>query len=104
MAKTSFSQVIPSKALEQALRVGKSIVDSNGGNPIDKLTLAECMRLSPTSSSFVQIVSSSQLYGLTSGSAFSKTISLTPLGKNYFYPTSIEEKIVLYFKRRHILL
>lgn len=92
MPKTSFSQVIPSKSLQQSLRVGQAIVDCNGGKPIDKLTLAEAMKLSPTSSSFIQLVSSSQIYGLTSGSSFSKTISLSQSGKDYFYHRSIEEK------------
>jgi hypothetical protein len=92
MAKTSFNNVIPSKTLEKALNIGKTIVDCNGGNPIDKLTLAESIKLSPTSSSFIQMVSSSQMYGLTSGTVFSETISLTELGKNYFYPRSPEEK------------
>ena len=92
MPKTSFNQVIPSKSLQQSLRVGQAIVDCNGGKPIDKLTLAEAMKLSPTSSSFIQLVSSSQIYGLTSGSSFSKTISLSQAGKDYFYHRSMEEK------------
>ena len=92
MPKTAFSKVIPSKRLEDSLRVGQAIVDYNGGKPIDKLTLAESMKLSPTSSTFIQLVSSSQMYGLTVGSAHSKVISLTQLGKDLFYPMSEEEK------------
>lgn len=98
MAKTSFAKVIPAKTLEEAIKVGKAIVDFNGGKPIDTLTLAECMKNSPTSSTFFQTVSSSQMYGLTSGSAYSKSISLTTLGKDYFYFRSPEEKKNALFK------
>lgn len=74
------------------MRVGQAIVDSNAGKPLDKLTLAQGMKLSPTSSLFTRLLSSSQLYGLTSGTVYSESISLDTLGSNYFYPRSESEK------------
>lgn len=98
MAKTSFNEVIPSKTLKDSIRVGKAMVDSNAGKTTDKLTLAQLMDLSPTSSTFIQLLSSSQMYGLTEGSAFSGQISLTDLGKDYFYPRSSDEENKALFK------
>lgn len=48
---------------------------------VSRLTLAELLRLSPSSSGFRALIASSRLYGLTTGGVHSSEFGLTALGK-----------------------
>jgi hypothetical protein len=66
----------------------------NAGNPFPLLDIASKLGHSPTSSSFRELIRSSQRYGLTNESFtqdLTKTISLTPLGKSIAAPTPEED-------------
>lgn len=74
------SRNFPKHSLEEAGVVAKKLQDEMGGKPMNRLLLAEAIGLSPSSSTFRDILSSSFKYGLTDGTEKAETISLTPLG------------------------
>ena len=91
----------PRNSLNEALRIPQVIWDNNAGNPFPLLDIASKLDRSPTSSGFVEIIRSSQRYGLTNESFtqdLTKTISLTPLGNSIVAPTPEEDTNAL--KRR----
>lgn len=51
-----------------------------GGKPMNRLLLADALGMSPSSSNFKTLLSSSYKYGLTEGTEKADTISLTPIG------------------------
>lgn len=84
----------PRNSLNEALRVPQVIWDNNAGNPFPLLDIASKLDRSPTSSGFVEVIRSSQRYGLTNESFtqdLTKTISLTPLGNSVVAPTPEED-------------
>ena len=83
----------PRNSLTEALNVPQVIWENNAGNPFPLLDIASKLDRSPTSSGFVEVIRSSQRYGLTNESFtqdLTKTISLTPLGNSIF---TIEDDI-----------
>ena len=80
----------PRNSLTEALKVPQVIWENNAGNPFPLLDIASKLDRSPTSSGFVEVIRSSQRYGLTNESFtqdLTKTISLTPLGSSIVAPT-----------------
>lgn len=80
----------PRNSLGEALKVSQVIWDKNAGNPFPLLDVASKLGYSPTSSSFRELIRSSQRYGLTNETFtqdLTKTISLTKLGYSIVAPT-----------------
>lgn len=84
----------PKHSLDEALRVPQALFDANGGKPLPPLELSDALnpKMSPGSSEFRTILSSSIKYGLTSGSFNSERVSLEPLGRDIMEPTSDASK------------
>jgi hypothetical protein len=84
----------PRNSLNTALRVPEIIWEENAGEPFSLFDIASKLGSTPTSGSFRDIITSSVRYGLTnegiSTKDFTKTISLTPLGKSIVAPTPDE--------------
>jgi len=70
----------PKHNLEAALVVAQKIQDEMGGRPMNRLLLAQAIDVSPSSTNFRDILSSSYKYGLTEGTEKAEQISLTPTG------------------------
>src|SRR6478672_11185810 len=70
----------PKHALEGALVLPQKIQDEMGGKPMNRLLLADALGLSPSSSNFRDLMSSSYKYGLTEGTEKADNISLLPTG------------------------
>lgn len=81
----------PKHTFEQALRVAKALEEANGGKPLPPLEAAQALGISPGSSDFRVLLSSSIKYGLTSGSFNSDRIKLETLGQSIVEPRSEEE-------------
>lgn len=82
----------PKHALTEALKVARALADKNGGQPLPPTETAIAMGLSPGSSEFRILLSSSIKYGLTSGSFNSERISLEEAGRNIVEPRSPEDE------------
>jgi len=82
MARTAGSKNrnYPSVGLVDALRVPTAIQDQASGMAVSRLTLAELLDVSPSSSNFRELVASSRLYGLTTGGINADEFGLTDLG------------------------
>lgn len=78
--KGSKNRNYPPLVLTDALRVAREIQDQASGMAVSKLTLAEYLDTTPSSSVFRDLVMSSRGYGLTDGGANAEEFSLTPLG------------------------
>lgn len=70
----------PPLALSQTLEIAQAIADNNAGRPMNRILLAESLRLSPSSSGFRDRIMASGRYGLTDGNYNSESISLTANG------------------------
>jgi predicted nucleotide-binding protein len=70
----------PPLPLEEALEVPGAIQHEASGMKVGKLTLAELLDTTPTSSAFSTRVASSRLFGLTEGGIRSDEFSITDLG------------------------
>src|SRR5436309_2266379 len=70
----------PQHTLEAALTLAQKIHDEMGGKPMNRLLLADALGLSPSSSNFKTLLSSSYKYGLTDGTEKADNISLTTVG------------------------
>lgn len=84
----SDSRGFPKHTLQDALRVAKTLEEKNGGRPLPPTEMAIALEMSPGSSDFRVILSSSIKYGLTSGSFNQERVSLTDLAKNIVEATS----------------
>jgi hypothetical protein len=82
----------PKHTLTEALKVARALADKNGGQPLPPTETAIAMGLSPGSSEFRILLSSSIKYGLTSGSFNSERISLEEAGRNIVEPRSPEDE------------
>ena len=71
----------PKHSLEGALVVAQKLQDEMGGKPMNLLLLADALGLSPSSSNFREILSSSYKYGLTEGTEKADQISLSAIGE-----------------------
>src|SRR5687767_2701795 len=70
----------PKHTLEEVLVLPQKIQDEMGGKPMNRLLLADALGLSPSSSNFRELLSSSYKYGLTEGTEKAESISLTSTG------------------------
>jgi predicted nucleotide-binding protein len=70
----------PHHSLEEALIIPQKIVDEMGGRPFKKLLLADALGISPSSSNFRDLLSSSFKYGLTNGTEKATEITLAETG------------------------
>lgn len=71
----------PPLKLADALRVASAIQDEASGMTVTRLTLAELLDVSPSSSNFRDLVAASRFYGLTSGGINSDEFGLTASGQ-----------------------
>lgn len=69
----------PNHTLEEALIVARRIHKENNHYSLNRLLLAEALEISPNSTNFRDILSSSQKYGLTTGNIRSTEIALTEI-------------------------
>jgi hypothetical protein len=83
----------PPLDLAQSLEVARSIADHNAGRPMNRILLAEAMRLSPSSSGFRDRIMASGRYGLTDGNYNSELISLTSTGVAVTRPRNESERV-----------
>jgi predicted nucleotide-binding protein len=60
----------------------RAIQDGASGMPVNRLTLAELVNRSPSSSYFRELTASSRAYGLTKGGTHADTFELTDLGSH----------------------
>jgi hypothetical protein len=81
----------PKFSLEDALRVAVAL-DRNAGRPMPPLETAMAMGLSPGSSLFRDLLSTSMKYGLTKGTQRATNIELLPAGESVNAPKSVEER------------
>src|SRR5207302_11286209 len=70
----------PQHSLEETLVLPQKIQDEMGGKPMKRLLLADALGMSPSSSSFRDLLSSSNKYGFTEGNKESDEIPLTSTG------------------------
>jgi Predicted nucleotide-binding protein containing TIR-like domain len=82
----------PKHTLEAVLKVPQSLEEKNGGNPMPPMDVALAINMSPGSSAFRDLLSSSIKYGLTSGSFNQPKVTLEAPGKAIVAPTSPEER------------
>lgn len=82
----------PKHSLEEAVRVVSSIETANAGQPLPPTDTAIAMNISPGSSAYRVLLSSSFKYGLSMGSYKSDYISVTTLGNSIVAPTSPESR------------
>lgn len=71
----------PVYGLEEALQVAQTIQDRASGMPVDKLTLAELLDVTPSGEKFRNLVMASRAYGLTEGGKSATEFSLTRNGE-----------------------
>lgn len=83
--------VFPRDSLKRALGLAESIERNNAGRPYDRLNLAGSISVSPNSSSFRQMITSSSRYGLTEGGYQADKLALTSLGSQIVAPTGTDE-------------
>src|SRR5260370_24103349 len=81
----------PKHALDEALRVAKALSDKNGGQPLPPTETAIAIGVSPGSSEFRTLLSSSIKYGLTSGSFNSEKVVLEDGGRDIVEPRTPED-------------
>lgn len=82
----------PKDSLEEALRVARALYDANGGQPTPPTETAIALGMSPGSSGFRILLSSSIKYGLTKGSFNSERVAMEPLASKIVEPKSPEER------------
>jgi predicted nucleotide-binding protein len=80
----------PKDTLEEALRVPEGLENANGGQPLPPIETASAIDVSPGSSDFRRILSSSFKYGLTIGTYKSDRVALEELGRNVVEPKDEE--------------
>lgn len=82
----------PKHSLESAIKVASAIFEHNGGRPLPPTDTAIALGVSPGSSAFRILLSSSIKYGLTSGSYNQERVSLEHAGQNIVEPKSPADK------------
>jgi predicted nucleotide-binding protein len=87
------SRPYPQITVTEATKIPQGIRDHNAGRPINRILLAEALKLSPTGSVFRDLLTASYKYGFTKGSFQSENIELTELGEQLTKPRSEMEKL-----------
>jgi hypothetical protein len=80
--KGSKNRNYPPVTLAEAMKVPIALEDQASGTTVTRLTLADLLKSTPTSSVFTDLVASSRFYGLTSGGINASEFSLTKLGED----------------------
>lgn len=83
----------PKHTLEEALRVATALSDKNGGRPLPPTETAIAIGVSPGSSEFRTLLSSSIKYGLTTGSFNAERVAVEDAAKNITEPRSPEDRL-----------
>ena len=81
MAARKKHRNFPRDTLQESLAVAQKIMDEMAGKPFKRLLLAEALGISPGSSNFRYLLSSSYQYGLTEGTEKASDIELTDAGR-----------------------
>jgi hypothetical protein len=71
----------PPKSLREATIIARTIVESGGGQPMVRLTIAKELELEPEGRAFRDLLTASGGYGLTRGSYRADAIELLDLGR-----------------------
>jgi len=79
----------PRNSLEQSLVVAQKIIDEKAGEPMKRLLVADALGVSPSSTNFRYLLSSSRAYGLTEGTEKAVDISVTALGREIAHERGI---------------
>jgi len=87
------SRPYPEIVITEAIKIPQGIREQNAGRPMNRLLLAEALKLSPTGTTFRDLLSASYKYGFTKGSFASETIELTELGEQLTKPRNEKEKL-----------
>ena len=82
----------PKDSFEEALQIAQAIEEKNSGNPLPPQEVAIAINRSPGSSAFRILLSSSNKYGLTTGSFNTPRITVTSLGKDIVEPKEEESR------------
>jgi hypothetical protein len=82
----------PKHTLDEALRVARALSDKNGGQPLPPTETAIAIGISPGSSEFRTLLSSSIKYGLTTGSFNSEKVVLEDAGRNIVEPRNADDE------------
>jgi len=93
--RTYFRQAdFPQSTLQQAQKIASALVDNFAGKEGSPPDVALAIGVSPTSSAWPNMASSSVAYGLTDGSVSAQTIKLTPLGRKLVAPEEEGDDLV----------
>jgi hypothetical protein len=92
--KVNYVRPYPLYSLEKSLVIAKAIKEKNAGNPWASTQVAVALGIGEKSSSLDIMSRASSLYGLTSGTRASGTISLEKLGRDIVYAPTLEDEIV----------
>jgi hypothetical protein len=83
----------PKNSLEESLRIAKAIDDKYAGNPTKASDLVKAVGFNKESDwRFLDLLKSSQMYGLTSGTGSTALIKLEKLGEDILSPSSPEQR------------
>lgn len=83
----------PSYDLKAALAIPQGILENNAGRPMNRILLAESLGHSPAGTTFRDLVTAANKYGLITGNYSSETVALAPLGERVVRPQSEEERL-----------
>ena len=81
----------PGKTLEECIKVVEAIKTQNAGNPWPSDEIAKAIKIQTRSSNLGEVIRSSNLYGLVSGTYRAVTVVLTDLGRRLAYPQNDQE-------------
>jgi hypothetical protein len=97
--KARVSRPYPASSFEEALKLAEAIQKIAAGSRVRRLTLCEQMKISPTSSGTIMLITNSGKYGITKGSYAAEWLELTPDGNLASGPeTPIREKLKAKFR------
>lgn len=83
----------PSYDLKAVLAIPRGILDNNAGRPMNRILLAEALGHSPAGTTFRDLVTAANKFGLIAGNYSSETLALTPLGERVVRRESEEERL-----------
>ncbi len=86
----SDAPTFPRDTLNESLQVARAIRRDGSGDPMNPILLANSLKTTRRSKKYDELLRSSERYGLTNGTIYSKSISLTDLGKALVIPTDEE--------------
>lgn len=89
---TKTTKPFPNHSIEDALRIPQAIAQHNAGNPWSGEQLASALSVGGRSSAFYYLTASAREYGFITGTSRTKTIELTPLGRNAVFPVNTKQE------------